>query len=400
MRVGIIGTRGIPNKYGGFEQFTMHFAKYLAEEGIEVVVYNSSNHPYKENRWNGVEIVHCWDPEKLIGSAGQFFYDLGAILNARKQKFDVLFQLGYTSSSIWGFLFPKKTKIITNMDGQEWKRAKYNKWVKRFLKKAECWAIKQSDVLIADSRGIQEYLKNEYSASSHFIAYGANVVHKFDKTILDKYNLLPNSYNLLIARMEPENNIETIIKGHRNNLADKLIVIGNLDTTFGKYLASNYSSGATVNDGSCIYEPTNYTMEDVADLNSSLLNENSGIIVFNDHVFTINDGGNSNTIFELDTLGSIIREISILSASNVDWEAISQNSQSVFVGDFGNNSGSRENLCIYEISKADIQDPSLNQVPATRSVFRYEDQIDFTWGSNAHNYDCEAFLCTGSARPP
>lgn len=245
MRVGIIGTRGIPNKYGGFEQFTMHFAKYLAEEGIEVVVYNSSNHPYKENRWNGVEIVHCWDPEKLIGSAGQFFYDLGAILNARKQKFDVLFQLGYTSSSIWGFLFPKKTKIITNMDGQEWKRAKYNKWVKRFLKKAECWAIKQSDVLIADSRGIQEYLKNEYSASSHFIAYGANVVHKFDKTILDKYNLLPNSYNLLIARMEPENNIETIIKGHRNNSADKLIVIGNLDTTLGKYLASNYSSSVT-----------------------------------------------------------------------------------------------------------------------------------------------------------
>jgi len=159
-------------------------------------------------------------------------------------------------------------------------------------------------------------------------------------------------------------------------------------------LASNYSSGATVNDGSCVYESTNYTMEDVADLNSSFLNENSGIIVFNDHVFTINDGGNSNTIYELDTMGSIIREINILSATNVDWEAISQNSQSVFVGDFGNNSGSRENLCIYEISKADIQDPSVNQVTAIRSVFRYEDQVDFTWGSNAHNYDCEAFLCT------
>ena len=159
-------------------------------------------------------------------------------------------------------------------------------------------------------------------------------------------------------------------------------------------LASNYSSGATVNDGSCVYESTNYTMEDVADLNSSFLNENSGIIVFNDHVLTINDGGNSNTIYELDTMGSIIREINILSATNVDWEAISQNSQSVFVGDFGNNSGSRENLCIYEISKADIQDPSVNQVTAIRSVFRYKDQVDFTWGSNAHNYDCEAFLCT------
>lgn len=159
-------------------------------------------------------------------------------------------------------------------------------------------------------------------------------------------------------------------------------------------LALNYSSSATVNDGSCFYESTNYTMEEIADLNGSILNENSGIIFFNDHLFTINDGGHSNTIFELDTLGNIIREITVLNASNIDWEGISQNSQSIFVGDFGNNSGSRENLCIYEISKADIQDPSLNQVPATRSVFRYEDQIDFTWGSNAHNYDCEAFLCT------
>ena len=92
-------------------------------------------------------------------------------------------------------------------------------------------------------------------------------------------------------------------------------------------------------------------MENIADLNGSILNENSGIIFLNDHLLTINDGGNSNTIFEIDTLGSIIREITVLNASNVDWEAISQNSQSVFVGDIGNNSSSRENLCIYEISK-------------------------------------------------
>ena len=64
--------------------------------------------------------------------------------------------------------------------------------------------------------------------------------------------------------------------------------------------------------------------------------------------------------------GVLLEKSTILSATNVDWEAISQNSQSVFVGDFGNNSGSRENLCIYEISKADIQDPSVNQVTAIR----------------------------------
>lgn len=159
-------------------------------------------------------------------------------------------------------------------------------------------------------------------------------------------------------------------------------------------LAINYSSSASVNDGSCVYESTNYTMEEIADLNGSLLNENSGIIFYNDHLFTINDGGNSNTIFELDTFGILNREITVVNASNVDWEAISQNSQSIFVGDFGNNSGSRENLCIYEISKSEILDPSVNEVVATRRVFKYEDQVEFTWNSNAHNYDCESFICT------
>ena len=159
-------------------------------------------------------------------------------------------------------------------------------------------------------------------------------------------------------------------------------------------LAINYSSSASVNNGSCVYESTNYTMEEIADLNGSLLNENSGIIFYNDHLFTINDGGNSNTIFELDTFGILNREITVVNASNVDWEAISQNSQSIFVGDFGNNSGSRENLCIYEISKSEILDPSVNEVVATRRVFKYEDQVEFTWNSNAHNYDCESFICT------
>ena len=121
-------------------------------------------------------------------------------------------------------------------------------------------------------------------------------------------------------------------------------------------LANNYIPSATINDGSCEYDLTNHTMNFVADLVSPTLNENSGIIFFNGHLFTINDGGNSNSIFEMDTLGTIIREITVTNAVNVDWEGIGQNSQSVFIGDFGNNSGSREDLCIYEISKQDIED--------------------------------------------
>ncbi|RCL72493.1 MAG: hypothetical protein DBW72_06305 [Flavobacteriales bacterium] len=159
-------------------------------------------------------------------------------------------------------------------------------------------------------------------------------------------------------------------------------------------LANNYMPSATINDGSCEYDLTNHTMNLVTDLFSPTLNENSGIIFFNGHLFSINDGGNSSSIFEMDTMGSIIREITVTNAINVDWEAISHNSQSIFVGDFGNNSGSREDLCIYEISKQDIQDSQATEVTAIRRPFRFEDQLDFNWASNAHNFDCEALIST------
>ena len=86
MRIGILGTRGIPNHYGGFEQFAEFFAIYAANQGHEVTVYNSHNHPYKEKTFKKVTIIHCFDPEYKIGTAAQFIYDLNCILNARRQK--------------------------------------------------------------------------------------------------------------------------------------------------------------------------------------------------------------------------------------------------------------------------------------------------------------------------
>ncbi len=239
-KIGIIGTRGIPNQYGGFEQFAQFFSEYLVQKGYEVVVYCSSNHTYQEKTWKGVSLVHIKDPEKQIGTAGQFIYDLRSILHARKQGFDVIFQLGYTSSSIWGFLFPKKAKLITNMDGLEWKRSKYSPLVQHFLRKAEKWAVKQSDELIADSIGIQHYLKEKYAVSSTFIPYGSELIKKKDSSIIQAYNLTEGNYHLVIARFEPENNIETIINGFQDHTEKKLVIIGNYSTKYGKYLYDNY----------------------------------------------------------------------------------------------------------------------------------------------------------------
>jgi glycosyltransferase involved in cell wall biosynthesis len=241
MKIGIIGTRGIPNRYGGYEQFAEFVAPALVERGHEVTVYNSSLHPYKEKSWRGVSIISKFDPEEKIGTAGQFIYDLNCITDARKRNFDIILQLGYTSSSIWSFLFPKKSILITNMDGLEWKRSKYSKKVQFFLQHAEKWAALTSDYLIADSLGIQKYLNDKYRKPSRFIAYGAHPVSETNEALLKDKGIEKFNYNILIARMEPENNIETIISGHLlSSTSMPLIIIGSYNNNFGSYLKSKY----------------------------------------------------------------------------------------------------------------------------------------------------------------
>jgi len=109
MKIAILGTRGIPNYYGGFEQFAEFFSVYLAEKGHEVYCYNSHNHSYQEKTFHGVHILHQRDPEYKYGTFGQFIYDYNCIIDARKRNFDIILQLGYTSNSIWFFLMPKKS---------------------------------------------------------------------------------------------------------------------------------------------------------------------------------------------------------------------------------------------------------------------------------------------------
>ena len=183
MKIAIIGTRGIPNNYSGFEQFAENFAVFLAKERYDITVYNSHNHKYQKPYFKDVKIIHCFDPEYLVGTFGQFIYDLNCILNSRRQNFDVILQLGYTSNSIWHFLLPKAAKVVTNMDGLEWKRTKYTLLAQKFLKYAEKLAAKSSDVLIADSLGIQTYLKKKYKLESTYIPYGASTPEQFQKSV-------------------------------------------------------------------------------------------------------------------------------------------------------------------------------------------------------------------------
>ena len=242
-KIAILGSRGIPNHYSGFEQLAEYLAQGLVKLGYDVSVYNSHDHPYQEKTWNGVNIIHCHDPEYKMGTFGQFIYDLNCIKDSRKRNFDVIFQLGYTSSTVWFWLLPNKSKIATNMDGLEWKRTKYSKPVQQFLKVAEWLGVISSDRLISDSIGIQKYLQRKYKKDSSYIPYGAHLFENPNVEDLKQYHLNAYDYDMLVARMEPENNIETIIQGYlQTERKRKLVVVGNTQgTPHGQYLKKTYS---------------------------------------------------------------------------------------------------------------------------------------------------------------
>ena len=242
MKIAILGTRGIPNHYGGFEQITEYLSRGLSKKGHQISVYNSHNHPYQENNWNGVDIIHCYDPEYRLKTFGQFIYDFNCIRDAQKRDFDVIIFMGYTSSSIWRNYFPKQSIVISNMDGLEWKRQKYSKAVQWFLKYAEKLAVKYSHFHIADSIVIRDYLNEKYKIQAQYIPYGATLTRKEKENVLIKFKLIKFEYYLLMARMEPENNIDMILEGFSTTASKrKFVVIGNYANSYGKSLVRKYA---------------------------------------------------------------------------------------------------------------------------------------------------------------
>jgi glycosyltransferase involved in cell wall biosynthesis len=242
MKIGILGTRGIPNDYGGFEQIAGWLAQGLVRKGHSVTVYNSHNHPFQASEWNGVRIHHCYDPERIFGTAGQFIYDLNCILHARKSDYDIVLFLGYTSSSIWYPFFPATGVVVSNMDGLEWKREKYTPFTRRFLKYAERLAVKHSHFHIADSRMIKQYLDSTYRINCAFIPYGASSFSEAEPDLPEHYKLAKENYYMLMARMEPENNVEMILDGFRKSSStEKFIVVGRTANALGKHLQKKYA---------------------------------------------------------------------------------------------------------------------------------------------------------------
>lgn len=136
--------------------------------------------------------------------------------------------------------------------------------------------------------------------------------------------------------------------------------------------------------------PTSQSPQFITNLVNEL-KESSGLAYFNNQLWTINDSGNENIIYQVDeTNGSTLKRVRVTNAPNVDWESMAQNDQYLFIGDFGNNSGNRKDLTIYRVEKSKVI--SQNEVVADKITFHYSDQTDFSAAFNNNNFDCEAFF--------
>ncbi len=265
MKIAIVSTRGIPNNYGGFEQFAEYISVGLVQRGYEVIVYSPHFHPYQGDSYHGVRVKHIYSPERWLGSSvGSFFYDFLSFRDALlTERCDIIYEAGYTSiipAYIWyNVRCVTSSIVVTNMDGLEQRRTKFHPLVRRFLEWEERMAVKHSHHLIADNIGIQQYYKSKYGVDSKYLAYGADIHHDFSQEALAPYGVTAKNYYLLIARLEPENNIVVAIEGYLASAEygkRPLLIVGKTNTPHGKDLVKRYGQYEHVHFLGGIYDFT------------------------------------------------------------------------------------------------------------------------------------------------
>jgi len=156
-------------------------------------------------------------------------------------------------------------------------------------------------------------------------------------------------------------------------------------------LATNFDALAMTNDGSCKYLPVIHDPALAFEL-PLVVNETSGLGYFRNKIWTFNDSQGDAVLFAFDTLsGKMLQTMRVRNATNVDWEEVTLDDNYLYIGDFGNNNGTRKDLCIYRIRLDQIPDQKDGAVDAERISFSYPDQTSFLWDKQ-HNFDCEAFV--------
>ena len=228
LKIAIIGSRGYPYVYSGYETFVRELADRLAQKGFQVTVYNHRR-LFKEHprTLNGINIIYIPTIESKISS--QFIHSFLSICHACWTKYDLLLVVN-SANGPFGLLakiFRQKTAI--NVDGLEWLRPKWRGLGSRYFYWASKMATRWYDLVITDSLEMQKVYKAEFECDSTFIAYGADIKYPTSPHCLQKWNIEMDQYYLTVGRLIPDNNVSFMVQEFiKANSQRKLVVVGDV----------------------------------------------------------------------------------------------------------------------------------------------------------------------------
>lgn len=239
--IAVLGTVGIPACYGGFETLCENIARYHQANNLQgrLVVYCSSkSYPEKTSSYLGAELRYIGLRANGVSSV---VYDILSLLSAVRHGSEVILLLGVSGAAVLPLIrLLSKARIVTNIDGIEWKREKWKGLARWFLRFSERVAVRFSDEVIADNEGIARHVTDTYGRDCAVIAYGGD--HAFIAPARPyEDEALPPGYALALCRIEPENNVAMILEAFAKNMEMPLVFVGNWHSSpFGQALRKRY----------------------------------------------------------------------------------------------------------------------------------------------------------------
>ena len=227
LSVALVGTRGVPARYGGFETAVEEVGRRLAERGHRVVVYcrtvpGESTAPPATHL--GMDLVHL--PAARKRSLETLSHSALSVGHLLAHRTDAAFVFNAANAPLLPVLRAARIPVATHVDGLEWKRAKWGPTGQRYYRAAEAMAVRWSDALIADAEGIADYYRREFHAPTTLLTYGAPMIDPGSDRLAE-LGLEPGAFHLVVARFEPENHVDVIVDGYRRSSASKqLVVVG------------------------------------------------------------------------------------------------------------------------------------------------------------------------------
>ncbi len=233
----MVGTRGVPARYGGFETAVEEVGRRLAEAGHHVRVYcrrpaGGRDEPAAApESYLGMELVHL--PATRRRSLETLSHTALSVGHLVRHRTDVAFVFNAANAPLLPAVRLARIPVATHVDGLEWRRSKWGPAGQRYYRAAEALAVRWSDALIADAQGIADYYTHEFGAVTRQIAYGAPVIDP-GSDALAGLDLVPGGYHLVVARFEPENHVLEAVQGYVASAAGKpLVVVGSAPYSTG-----------------------------------------------------------------------------------------------------------------------------------------------------------------------